>query len=71
MIFVSDLTGWDAVTAVEIDDGKSTEDHAISHFKATTDAAGFYRLPPISRLAGVQFEAPPGLPKEEGTKCDH
>jgi hypothetical protein len=57
VLFVSDLTGWDAATAVEIDDGTSTEYHAISHFTATTDQAGFYRLPPISRVARVELAA--------------
>jgi hypothetical protein len=61
VIFVSDLTGWETATALEIDDGTSPEYHAISHFTATTDQAGFYRLPPISRVARVELAAQ-GLP---------
>ncbi len=57
VIFVSDLTGWDATTAVEINDGTTTEYHAISHFTTTTDQAGFYRLPSISRVARVELAA--------------
>jgi hypothetical protein len=57
VIFLSDLTGWSAATAAKIDDGVSTEYHATSHFTATTDAGGFYRLPPISRVVQVALAA--------------
>jgi hypothetical protein len=56
VIFVSDLAGWAAANAVEIHGGAAAEYHAISRFTATTDAAGFYRLPPISRVAWVRME---------------
>jgi hypothetical protein len=67
VIFVSDLTGWETATAVEIDDGTSTEYHAISHFNATTDQAGFYRLPPIGRIARMELAAQ-GFPGTQTTE---
>ncbi len=56
VIFVSDLAGWAGANAVEIHGGAAAEYHAISRFTATTDAAGFYRLPPISRIALLRME---------------
>jgi hypothetical protein len=56
VIFVSDLVGWAGANAVEIHGGAAAEYHTISRFTATTDAEGFYQLPPISRVAWVRME---------------
>lgn len=45
-------------TTVSIDDGVNPiEYHAASYFKTTTVAGGFYRLPPLSRVAQLNLQA--------------
>ena len=45
-------------TTVSIDDGVNPiEYHAVSYFKTTTVAGGFYRLPPLSRVAQLNLQA--------------
>jgi hypothetical protein len=63
VLFVSNLTGWAVATGIEIRDpgtAASSEYHAFSSFTVTTDAAGFYRMPPISRVAMLKLEAQQG-----------
>jgi len=45
-------------TTVSIDDGVlAIEYHSVSYFTATTVAGGFYRLPPLSRVAQLNLQA--------------
>jgi hypothetical protein len=60
VLFVSDLIGWGAAATIEIRDPATpanSEYHAFSSFAVSTDAGGFYRLPPISRVEALELEA--------------
>jgi len=49
-------------TVVELHGGPSpAEYHAVSRFQTVSDANGFYRLPPISRVAQLEIEVDDGV----------
>ncbi len=56
--FVGSAATLQPATTVSIDDGVNpVEYHAVSYFEATTVAGGFYRLPPLSRVAQLNLQA--------------
>jgi hypothetical protein len=56
--FVGSVATLQPATTVGIDDGANPiEYHAVSYFTATTVAGGFYRLPPLSRVAQLNLQA--------------
>jgi hypothetical protein len=56
--FVGGVATLQPATTVSIDDGVNPiEYHAVSYFTATTVAGGFYRLPPLSRVAQLNLQA--------------
>jgi len=60
VLFVSNLAGWDTAAAIEVLNSgapPSNEYHAFSLFTVTTNADGFYRMPPISRVAILKLQA--------------
>jgi len=47
---------------VEIDDGVAPpEYHLVAQFSTTTDADGFYRLPPLNRVGQLELTADDGV----------
>jgi hypothetical protein len=49
-------------TVIELHGGPSpAEYHLVSRFETTTDAGGFFRLPPISRVAQLEIEVTDGV----------
>ncbi len=56
--FVSNVATLQPATIVRVSDGVNPpEYHAASYFTTTTDAQGFYRLPPLTRVAQLNLEA--------------
>ena len=57
---VAFLAGMAGVTAgvVEISGGAAAEYQTVSLYSSVSDADGFYRLPPLSRVASVQLQTP-------------
>ena len=56
--FVGSAATLQPATTVSIDDGANPiEYHALSYFTAITVAGGFYRLPPLSRVAQLDLQA--------------
>ncbi len=56
--FVGSAATLQPATTVSIDDGVlAIEYHSVSYFTATTVAGGFYRLPPLSRVAQLNLQA--------------
>ncbi len=60
-VFLDDLQDFDAATTVEISGGAVNEFHQINRYQTESDdqpgREGFFRLPPISRLAQVRLRA--------------
>lgn len=59
VVFLNGLNGLSPVDTAEIP-GAPAEYHSISLFNVTTDANGYYRLPPISRVYQVAVTASDG-----------
>jgi hypothetical protein len=58
------LTGMAAIvpaTVVELHGGPAAEYHTVARFDTVTDADGFYRLPPIARVAQMEIEVDDGV----------
>lgn len=56
--FVGSVATLQPAATVAIDDGMNPiEYHSVSYFTATTVAGGFYRLPPLSRVAQLNLQA--------------
>ena len=56
-VFLDDSAGLDLNSVAEIQDGAyPMEYHRINHFSVTSDAEGYFRFPPISRVAQVEIE---------------
>jgi hypothetical protein len=61
-IFLDNLTGLAAGNEVEVTGGPHpTEYHRLRLFSTTSDAEGYYRLPPISRVAQLEVRAEHGV----------
>jgi hypothetical protein len=57
-VFLQDLVGLATATEVRITGGLSLpEYHRVRRFSVTSDADGFYRLPPLSRVAQLEIRA--------------
>jgi hypothetical protein len=50
---------------VEISGGETTEYQTCSLFETVSDADGYYRLPPLSRVASVKLQTPDLTPAQE------
>jgi hypothetical protein len=64
-IFLNDITGLDVVNEVQVSGGPNPDEyHSRRLYSVISDAEGFYRLPPLSRVAQVEItaEKPPALP---------
>ncbi len=60
-VFLNNLTGLTTVNIVEIHGGAyPNEYHIINYFSVTTDVDGYFRLPPIHRVAQVKIEVQNG-----------
>jgi hypothetical protein len=67
-VFLSDVTGLSASKQIRISGGTSpVEYHAASTFVAVTDSDGYYRLPPLSRVAQLEVVASKGALKSDLT----
>ena len=60
-VLLTGLDGLSTASVVEVTDGVTSEYHNISLFSVATDADGYYRLPPISRVACFELEVSDGL----------
>jgi hypothetical protein len=57
-VFLTGLTDLDPANVVEIIDGANPDEyHSVSRFVATSDANGYFRLPPLSRVAQLEIQA--------------
>lgn len=57
-VFLSSMTDLNPASVVEVFDGiNPTEYHGLRRFTATSDADGFFRLPPLSRVAQLEVQA--------------
>jgi hypothetical protein len=62
VVFLDGMTNLSAATVVEVSGGGQPEEyHIMRRFVAITDNDGFFRLPPLSRLALVEIEAVDGV----------
>ena len=60
--FLTTLSGLAAVHVAEISGGvPPAEYHALRRFYATSDVQGYFRLPPLSRVAQVEVQATDGV----------
>jgi hypothetical protein len=64
-VFLGDLLGLSATQQVRISGGAPDEYHAAGMFVAHSDAEGFYRLPPLSRVARLEAIASKGALKSD------
>lgn len=61
-VLTAALAGIAGATTVEIDDGITPpEYHLVAQFSTTTDADGFYRLPPLNRVGQLELTADDGV----------
>jgi hypothetical protein len=61
-VLTAALAGMAGATTVEIDDGMAPpEYHLVAQFSTTTDADGFYRLPPLNRVGQLELTADDGV----------
>jgi hypothetical protein len=66
VVFLTALSGLVDGATVEIGGGAAAEYQTVRLYETTSDANGFYRLPPISRVASVKLHADSGaLPSQE------
>lgn len=73
-VLLNSLTGLAAANVVESHGGlQPAEYHLLSRFEATTDASGYYRLPPISRVAQLNLEVNDGVhpPQTQTVSLDY
>jgi hypothetical protein len=60
-VFLANVTGLSASQQVRISGGPGPDEyHTASTFSAVSDAAGYYRLPPLSRVAQLDVSAAQG-----------
>ena len=61
-VLLASMTGLAGATHVEIADGVAADElQSVQLYEAVTAADGFYRLPPISRMAQIQVTANDGV----------
>ena len=57
-VFLDNVAGLATVHEVQITGGTSPDEyHSLKSFSATSDADGYYRLPPLSRVAQLEIHA--------------
>lgn len=56
-VFLKDIAGLAPATEVEVFGGSLDEYHSLKRFSVTSDADGYYRLPPLSRVAQLEIHA--------------
>jgi hypothetical protein len=57
-LFLSDLTGLSGAAEVEITGAPEPDEyHKLTQFTVTSDADGYYRFPPLSRVAQLEIHA--------------
>jgi hypothetical protein len=61
-VFLASVAALASGNVVEVNGGAASEYHVVSIFGTTTDADGFYRLPPLNRVAQVCVEGSGGAP---------
>lgn len=59
-VFVNALSGLTSADVVEVSGGPVEEYHQVRLLRATSDAEGYYRLPPLSRVAQIEIRADHG-----------
>lgn len=59
-IFVNSLSGLPSADVVQVFGGPVEEYHHVRLFRVTSDADGYYRLPPLSRVAQIEVRADHG-----------
>lgn len=57
VVFLSGLSGLTTAQQIEITGGANPEYHAPGLFSVLTDSDGYYRLPPLSRVAQIKIQA--------------
>ena len=57
IIFLDTMQDLDGAAVVEITGGVATEYHRVHRYRTESGPGGYFRLPPISRLAQVRLEA--------------
>jgi hypothetical protein len=73
-VFLQDLAGLASAREVRITGGPGLpEDHSVRRFSVSSDADGFYRLPPLSRVAQLimRAERVPFTPVEREFRPDY
>jgi len=57
-VFLASMNNLDSAMTVEITDGTNpAEYHQLSRFSVTSDSAGYFQLPPLSRVAQLDIQA--------------
>lgn len=56
-VFLDNIAGLAAANEAEIFGGHPDEYHSLKRFSVTSDADGYYRLPPLSRVAQLEIHA--------------
>jgi len=59
-VFLNDLSGLTGGNQVQVSGGPSAEFHQLQLFAAVSDVDGYYRLPPLSRVAQLEIRAQHG-----------
>jgi hypothetical protein len=55
-VFLNNMGGLGTASEVEMTGGATTEYHSLKRFSVSSDADGYYRLPPLSRVAQVVIQ---------------
>jgi hypothetical protein len=55
-VFLNNLSGLTVATEVELNGVSANEYHSLNRFLVVSDSDGYYRLPPISRIAQMVIE---------------
>lgn len=56
-VFLNNIAGLATANEAEIFGGSPDEYHSLKRFSVTSDADGYYRLPPLSRVAQLEIHA--------------
>jgi hypothetical protein len=62
-VFLNSMNALGLANVVEIFGGGvglPSEYHRVSHFQTTSDTSGYFRLPPLSRVAQLEIQADDG-----------
>lgn len=56
-VFLNNIAGLSTANEVQVFGGSPDEYHSLKRFSVTSDAEGYYRLPPLSRVAQLEIHA--------------